>query len=537
MNITPDLFPIARLHPLIEDHRINRTFDEILALTEDGFVAYVREMRAAILTYWDDEGLPPRRGWTYAEITKEFGKLSGFDVQRFWKTDELSQRRVIHNTYVSTGSAVNAWHASKMYQTRINYTEKDDGKSIYDFFAKPEFFERYLPYARRHFLRDSFYMFALTVTGGTSLSHRPEIIPETAVDFVTQFAAHERSYQTQELLMEAKLVAKAQQYTGYNDKMRVSPMMVLTFAEYRAAIDAGLLPPITRRNILSKHEDDSYEFHVRIYTKGHRLFPNLFRSFRISMCQYAVNYPTLTAKLLYETFLAHVDAPTVRVWDPSAGWAGRLLGALAYSPRTKQDQRLEYYGTDPNPAFYKEGTSVYRVIADYYNKIRGEASLFGETNTGTVYQLGSEDFPETPAYQQYVGKGDMVFSSPPYFNREAYSEDANQSYKKFTSYDVWRDQFLRVTLQHTFDWLNHKRYLLWNIADLKVGKKFLPLEQDSKQIAHEIGYIYKETILMALMNMPGANRVTEDGEATAKNYLKMNGKIMKYEPVHVFWKP
>jgi hypothetical protein len=63
------------------------------------------------------------------------------------------------------------------------------------------------------------------------------------------------------------------------------------------------------------------------------------------------------------------------------------------------------------------------------------------------------------------------------------------------------------------------------------------LEQDSKQIAQEIGYVYKETILMALMNMPGANRVTEDGEATAKNYLKMNGKIMKYEPVHVFWKP
>ena len=150
MNTAIELFPIARLHPLIEDHRINRTFDEILALTDDGFVAYVREMRAAFLTYWDDEGLPPRRGWTYAEITKEFGKLSGFDVQRFWKTDELSQRRVIHNTYVSTGSAVNAWHASKMYQTRINYTEKDDGKSIYDFFAKPEFFERYLPYACRH---------------------------------------------------------------------------------------------------------------------------------------------------------------------------------------------------------------------------------------------------------------------------------------------------------------------------------------------------------------------------------------------------
>ena len=537
MRTSSELFPIARLHPLIDDPTVNCTFDDILAMTDTEFESYVREMRAAFLTYWDTEGLPPRRGWTHEEITEEFGKLSGFDVQRFWKTDELSGRRVIHNTHVSTGSAVNAWHASKMYQTRINYTEKDDGKSIYDFFAKPELFEHYLPYARRHFLRDSFYMFAQTVTGGTPLTHRPEIIPATAVSFITEFAAHERVYQTQELLLEAKLVSKGQQYTGYNDKMRTSPLMVLTHTEYHEAITAGLLPPITRRNILPKHDLDQYEFHVRLYDKGQKLFPNLFRSFRISMCQYAVNYPTLTAKLLYETFLSHVDAQTVRVWDPSSGWAGRLLGALTYSPRTKQDQRLEYYGTDPNPAFYKADTSVYRVIADYYNTIRAEESLFGETNIGTVYQLGSEDFPQTPAYQQYVGKGDLVFTSPPYFNREAYSDDPNQSYKKFASYEVWRDQFLRATLQHTFDWLNHERYLLWNIADLKVGKKYLPLEQDSKRIAQDIGYVYKETILMALMNMPGANRVTEDGEATAKNYLKMNGKIMKYEPVHVFWKP
>ena len=535
MRTSSELFPIARLHPLIDDPTVNCTFDDILAMTDTEFESYVREMRAAFLTYWDTEGLPPRRGWTHEEITEEFGKLSGFDVQRFWKTDELSGRRVIHNTHVSTGSAVNAWHASKMYQTRINYTEKDDGKSIYDFFAKPELFEHYLPYARRHFLRDSFFMFAMTVTGGTSLSHRPEIIPTTAVDFITEFASHERVYQEQELLLEAKPAGYV--FAGYNDMMRTSQLMVLTLSEYHASIAAGLLPTITRRNILPKHENDRYEFHVRLYDKGQKLFPKLFRSFRISMCQYAVNYPTLTAKLLYETFLSHVDAPTVRVWDPSSGWAGRLLGALSYSPRTKQDQRLEYYGTDPNPAFYKANTSVYRVIADYYNDIRAEESLFGETNTGTVYQLGSEDFPQTPAYQQYVGKGDLVFTSPPYFNREAYSEDANQSYKKFASYNVWRDQFLRVTLQHTFDWLNHERYLLWNIADLKVGKKYLPLEQDSMQIAQDIGYVYKETILMALVNMPGSNRVTEDGEATTKNYLKMNGKIMKYEPVHVFWKP
>ena len=85
MKTTSELFPIARLHPLIEDHRINRTFDEILALTDDGFVAYVRVMRAAFLAYWDDEGLPPRRGWTYAEIAKEFGSCPALMCSGFGK--------------------------------------------------------------------------------------------------------------------------------------------------------------------------------------------------------------------------------------------------------------------------------------------------------------------------------------------------------------------------------------------------------------------------------------------------------------------
>ena len=532
-----DVFPIARIHPLIADLTVNRTFDEILAMTDAEFEAYFTHMRQSFLRYWDEENVPPRRGWTWEEINDEFEQLAGFDVQKMWKTDTLTGRRVIHNTHVSTGSAVNAWHASQMYKTRINYSEKDDGRSIYDFFAKPELFARYLPYARRHFLRDSFYMYAETVVGGTSLRHRPEIVPATAKEFVMAFARHEREYGEQELLLEAK--PAEYEFTGYNDKMRVSKLMKLSLAEYQTALAHGWLPLITRRNILPKHECTDYELHVRIYDKGQRLFPNLFRSFRISMCQYAVNFPPLTAKLLYETFLRHVDHATVNVWDPSSGWAGRLVGAMSYNRQLPDGgmQHLNYIGTDPNPAFYKDGTSVYRVIADHYNDVRIGHSLFEEPHDSHVYQLGSELFHTTPHFQQLRGKGDLVFSSPPYFNREAYSEDENQSYKKFSSYESWRDGFLRPTLQNAYDFLNHERYLLWNIADLKVGKKYLPLEQDSIRIAEELGFVYKETVLMALMNMPGANRVTEDGEATAKNYLKLdNGKLMKYEPVHVFWK-
>jgi hypothetical protein len=547
IETTTDIFPIARLHPLLDDPTVNCTFDDILAMSDKEFEAYVFHMRESFLKSWDEESIPPRRGWTLGEIDKDFSKLAGFVTGKFWKNDTLTNRRVIHNTHVSTGSAVNAWHASEMYKTRINYTAKDDGRSIYNFFASPELFKRYLPYARRHFLRDSFYMCALTVTGGTALKHRSEVVPATAIQFVELFHVHERKYGEQELLLEAKPVNKETQYSGYNDKMRTETLMALSFDEFSNALSRGWLPLITRRNILPKHENSEHEFHIRIYDKGQRLFPNLFRSFRISMCQYAVNYPPLTAKLLYQTFLQHVKAQAVNVWDPSAGWAGRLIGAMSFNQQLPNGdmQHLNYVGTDPNPAFYKDGTSIYRVIADAYNKVRiesstGDGSLYKDEekeHRSHVYQLGSELFHTTPAFKLLKGRGDLVFSSPPYFNREAYSEDENQSYKKYTTYGEWRDHFLRPTLQNAYDFLNHERYMLWNIADLKVGKTYLPLEQDSIAIAKELGFEYKETILMALMNMPGANRVTEDGKATAKNYLKLeNGKIMKYEPVHVFWK-
>lgn len=521
------------------DTSINKTYDELLELDDTQFTDYIASMRRAFLDYWERENLAPTRGWDYEDITHEFEKLAGFDVQKLWNTDEISQRRVIFNTHTSLGTAVNAWNISAMYKTRINYTEKDNGKSIYDFFARPELFERYLPYARRHFLRDSFFAFAQTVVRGDTLQHRPEIAPQTGLDFIREFNTHERPYGEWELLFQPAAIEKDAKSTSYGSKMRENTPLSLTYAEYCDVQSAGLLPKIVYRNVDSKHENDQHEFHIRWYEKGQRLFPMMFRSFRISMCQYAVNFPPLTAKLLYETFLSHVNTPNVTIYDPSCGWAGRILGAMSYNRQLPngQMQHLTYYGTDPNPEFYKHGTSMYATVADYYNNVRIGQSLFDVPHDYTVYQLGSELFHTTDAFQRTQGKGDLVFTSPPYFNREAYSDDENQSYKKFSSYDLWRDEFLRPTLKNAYDFLNHERYLLWNIADLKMGKNYLPLEEDSKQIAQDLGFVYKETVLMALASMPGANRVNEDGTATAKNFCKVNGRILKYEPVHVFWKP
>ena len=79
--------------------------------------------------------------------------------------------------------------------------------------------------------------------------------------------------------------------------------------------------------------------------------------------------------------------------------------------------------------------------------------------------------------------------------------------------------------------------MAWNIADLLVSGNYLPLEQDSKDILESCGLEYKYTLKMALEGMPGQNRLDEDGKPTCKNYCKVDGKYMKYEPVFVFWKP
>lgn len=530
-------FPLCGRHPVIDDPSINITYDAVLAMSHAEFLAYIERMRAYLLRVWDESGIPPTTGWSQEDVEDDFAKLLSFPASKMWRTDQVTGMRCIHNTQ-TIGNSVNAFNIGRMLKVRINYTEKDDGKSIYDFFAKPALFKRYLPYARRHFLRDSFYFFAQSVKRGDALPERPWIKAENALQYVRDFAEHTRPYHRHELLLEAKKHTNS--YSGYAEHLRTATFLALTFEEVQACVKDKTLPSSVLRVIKPAELNDQHVFHVRLYEKGKKLFPAMFKSFRISMCSFAHQYPPLTAKLIYEDYLGRVpgDHP-LRIWDPSAGWGGRMLGALSVNLKTTtgDHREVEYIGTDPNPDFYENGTSVYAVIGDLYNRIRSRDSLFGDVNTHQVFPCGSEVFHEHEAYCARKGTFDVVFTSPPYFNREAYSEDQNQSYKKFGAYESWRDTFLAQTLKNAWDALAPGRYLLWNIADIKVGKKYLPLEQDSIDICERLGFVYDSRIHMVMSSMPGANRVNADGTLTAKNMSRVNGVLMKHEPIFVFRKP
>jgi len=516
----------------ILDHEVNKTFEDVLWMSETEFREWFIQLRSVVSKTWDEFGVPPRVGCDESGIRAQFKKLYGYPVNEFEHVDELTgESNVIRNTS-NLGNAVNQWFPTMM-KTRINYSQKDIGLSIYDHFVNEDLLEKTLRYARRHFKKDSFYQHSQTIVVGSQLEvGSVRHVVTDSKSFIEWFETKARQYDTHDYWIEHK---KDISYSGYNDKLSSNKYLLLTkeeLLEYN-------VPESCMTNI-DPEDKEGFIYTIRFFEKGQKLFPAGFRAFRISWCQYAVNFPPLTAKFLYEKYTNHiVEQDTIKIYDPSSGWGGRLLGAMS----VRSPFKIHYIGTDPNKDHtitLPDGTlsTKYEDLARYYNEVKNDAVLFKKYHSHEIYQLGSEVIGEDPNFQKHKGELDLVFTSPPYFCKEAYAEDESQSYKKYNTYETWRDGFLKQTLQTAVEYLKNDRYLLWNIADIKLGKMLLPLEDDSKEILESLGMQYEGVLKMALARMPGANRIdVETGKATAKNSCKINGQVMKYEPIFVFYKP
>jgi hypothetical protein len=518
----------------ILEHDINKKFEEVLWMTDDEFRAWVIDMRKTIVYAWDELGIPPRVGYNEDAIAAQFDKMESFPVHEFEMVDELTgEKNLIRNTS-AIGNAANQWFPTMM-KTRINYTAKDDGRSIYDHFAKPELLEKVMKYARRHFKRDSFYHYSLPVKANDKENFLFHC--NTGEEWIQQFEEKERQYNRSDYWIAPK--KEEAEYTGYNEELKGQQWLTLT----REQVDQLNIPDKCKTNIDYINTDN---YQIRYFKYEQKLFPIGLKAFRISFCQYAVNFPPLTAKYLYERYTQRIvenepdKKDSLVIYDPSAGWGGRLLGAMCI----RDNRTVHYIGTDPNTDhLIKNGDSTkYNDLGEFYNtRTNRGKSLFPHVHSFQIFREGSECIRGVPEFERFRGKVDLVFTSPPYFAKEAYSDDLSQSYKKFGHYNKWREGFLRPTLETCVEWLKPNRYLLWNIADAKFGKDMLPLEQDSRDILESIGMKYIETLKMTLAQMPGGNRIdTETGKPKAKNFCKIKNEKgkniwLKYEPIFV-WK-
>lgn len=511
---------------------VNKTFEELLWMSKDEFRQWVIDLRKTVVQLWDEKGQPPRVGYDKSEIIEQFQKLEPFITETFQQLDEYTgERNIVRNTS-NLGNAVNQFFPTMM-KTRINYTKDPSaGKSIYDFFSKPELLDTFVTYASRHFKRDSFYHYSVPVK--VSDTERYPVLPVAATG-AKWIQLYENVGFRGRGIWDYWLAPRedASEYTGYNEDLKGQCYLRISEQEIR---DLGaLIPDACKTNMRVLKENESYL--IRVFEKGQRVFPVGLKAFRVSFCQYAVNFPPLTAKYIYEKYTGRFrHEPNIYVWDPSAGWGGRLLGALAIEDR----RHLVYLGNDPNTDHNTTpGCTKYHEIVNFYRENVSKGGMWEYPHTDFLFwQKGSEEMQFDKEFQQYRGKISLVFTSPPYFAKEAYSEDPEQSYKKFSQYDLWRDGFLKETLKTAVEWLRPGGYLAWNIADADFGGDILPLEQDSRTILEACGMRYLETVKMSLAQMPGGNRLDPvTGLPKAKNFCKVGGLWLKFEPIFIYQKP
>ena len=520
---------------------VNKPFEEVLAMSEPEFRQWIIDVRAKIVEIWDTHGIPPRPGYTADEIVEQFDSLFEFKPHKMFVKDELSGGLCIRNTHNKLGNACNSWFPT-MEKTKIDYGGKNSKpRSIYDFMKEDDLLEKYMPYGRRHFKRDSFYAYSQCITLADGLPGRPGIKIDNAVDWIEKFDS-QANKDTYGFWLQEKDAGS--EYTGYNEDLIGKEFLALTYDEVDAGLKRGIIPQLAISNIdLNQKTGD--RFLIRLYEKKTKIFPVGLKSFRISVCQSAVNFPPPIAKAIWEKYTEEFKKDQeVVVWDPSCGWGGRILGAMS----VKDDRKIMYLGTDPNPDHIIPNSETtyttytkYDDLARFVNiETKRGHSLDPSVNNWRVWSKGSEVIQFDPGFQHYKGKVSVVFTSPPYFGKEQYSEDQNQSCHKFSGYQEWKQGFLYETLKTAYDWLRPGGYILWNISDIAMGKDVLPLEKDSCDIMESFGMKHVETLRMILGQMPGSGRTKKDsnGEivSTNRNSARLNGTTFRYEPIFIYKK-
>lgn len=191
------------------------------------------------------------------------------------------------------------------------------------------------------------------------------------------------------------------------------------------------------------------------------------------------NFMPVVAKAIYEEYCPVNKA---KILDISAGFGGRLTGAVS----SKYD--YFYTGVDPST---KAVESANQLIEFLNVKDRARVIHLPFEDTGSVLE---DDYY------------DLCFTSPPYFKKEIYSEEATQSCNRYSDIEGWRIGFLKKSFDIVYRKLKEGKYMLINIADVRIKSNIYPLEQITIDTGLEAGFKYKGYKLMLMGRIPGSKR-------------------------------
>lgn len=161
---------------------------------------------------------------------------------------------------------------------------------------------------------------------------------------------------------------------------------------------------------------------------------------------YVQEFPPYIARDIYKRYCSDGD----KILNPCGGWGGRLIGLASC-----MWENIEYWETEPSTKTYN-----------------GLVKLKEFLNLNDNYKQFNVPFEKLKIPKEYF---DFVFTSPPYFDTERYSEEETQSYVGKESYEEWRDDFLYVMLDKIVYGMKINSSCLLNI-----GKNRFPMDIDIK---------------------------------------------------------
>lgn len=160
---------------------------------------------------------------------------------------------------------------------------------------------------------------------------------------------------------------------------------------------------------------------------------------------YSLNYECTSFRQINLISFIQMFKPK-SVLDFSAGWGERLLSCIV--------SNIKYTGIDPNSNLFK----AYNKLIDIFAKDK------------TKYNLINNTFENADLKNNLY---DMIFTSPPYFDLEVYSNNQSQSVSQYKTEKNWTDLFLKKSLKKATKHLNIGGFMCININQKNKNETYI----------------------------------------------------------------
>ena len=472
-------------------HRLktNITYGEVQQKSFQELSKFIDDLRYEIKHRWEKDNSPPTIGKDKDAVIKSFKRLKTIPTDDiFFKDENYPHHLGFIKNY--TKFPINQFFPS-MYDTRI-----DRQPSIKDFFFNDDYKSRFKRAIVRNIRMDGMYSFSKYLVNPNGVSDTEYFvkwksnIDESIGYFLERVKVDELNGSRGNLYLDTQSVKKLH--------------------------GEGILEDFDFRNILDFGDEDYDGYMVRYYDKNKKLIPSLLQVIRIGLgTQPAVNYNPLTMRILTEHFLN--DQEQHKIFDGCMGWGGRMLGALA------SNRNVKYIGTDVN----SNNRGCYERLGKFFNE-NCEGS-----NSYEIFYEPVEEIHKNKKFQKHKGDISLCITSPPYFGREIYSLDKEQSCIRFPNYIDWCEGFYEPMIKTYYDYLKPKGHLLLNVADTKMSDgSYVPIEQSTIEFCVKQGFKYLGNIPMVMSRMIGVKT-----DKVKNNYFdSKNKKVYKTEPTLCFVK-